>query len=404
MSQRERAAYEKSMNPEVAAKRSGALQRQRSTDSVSELGVAAFDSMNVSIVRFRGKDSSVRRTTTRVETAGNVLTEAAVSDDGTPPVVIDAAKLLGDVVRLLDSSLAGCTAAFSGFYRKYMGSSEAEKLLVDSFWYVSVCLFDHTRTKAAAALLKRLSRTYSVFMYGMPPGRDKDMFLQYFPYTIVQGIESAFRSYFPSSGSLYTAAFFDRVHAIVSTLFVHDTGGGHGKGLRDALREKLFNPKNGRGPPPPPLPEMGDSAHRLATDWSDIVCDASGEYRVVAKRGGGTPAPSPSMMMGGASLYDDARAGTAPVGAKRSRKKGGRSSSRGGGTAPGDLGGSSNGSGERVQWHFPGADDLVKDSSRPNSAEFELSNYNGQTQRSPLIGSYLRGVETPEGSAVPSSS
>jgi hypothetical protein len=405
MPEREREAYEKSMPPQVAAQRAAARRTDArpGTPSDADVSVAPFDSMDVSVVRFQGKGGSTRRTSTRGE-VGNVLTEAAVSDDGTPPVEIDAAKLLGDVVRVLDSSMAGCTAAFAAFYRNYTTSEEAMKLLVDSFWYVSVCLFDQTNTKAAAALLKRLSRTYSVFMYGMPPGRDKDVFMQYFPYIIVQGIESAYRSYFPSSGSLYTPAFFDRVHALVSTLFVHDTGGGHGRGLRTALREKLFNPKNGRGPLPPPMPDLGDSTHRLATDWSDIVCDeASGEYHIVAKRGGGPAAASPTVP---GSLHSSMRAGTAPERATRSRRNGAtsrnRSSNRAGGTAAGDIGsGSSYGSGERVQWHFPGADDLVQDPSRPNSAEFELSNYNGQTQRSPLVGSYLRGVETPESSAVP---
>ena len=405
MLEREREAYEKSMPPEVAAKRVAAHKsdaRPR-TPSDADVSVAPFDSMNVSVVRFQGKGASTRRTSTPAAVR-NVLTEAAVSDDGTPPVEIDADTLLHDVVRVLDSSMAGCTAAFAAFYRKYTTSEEAVKLLVDSFWYVSVCLFDQTHTKAAAALLKRLSRTYSVFMYGMPPGRDKDVFMQYFPYIIVQGIERAYRLYFPSSGSLYTPAFFDRVHALVSTLFVHDTGGGHGRGLRTALREKLFNPKNGRGPRPPPMPDLGDSAHRLATDWSDIVCDEnSGQYHVVAKRGGGPAAVSPTVP---GSLHSSIRAGTAPDHATRSHRSGtgsrNRSSKRGGGTAPGDIGGgSSYGSGERVQWHFPGADELVQDPSRPNSAEFELSNYNGQTQRSPLVGSYLRGVETPESSSVP---
>ena len=383
----------------MAAHRSEASRSPRSP-SEADVSVAPFDSTDVSVVRFRGKAGSVRRTSSRTE-VGNELNEAAVSNDGTPPVEIDAAGLLTDVVRVLDSSMAGCTAAFAGFYRKYTASEEARKLLVDSFWYVSVCLFDQTNTKAAAALLKRLSRTYSVYMYGMPPGRDKDVFMQYFPYLMVQGIESAYRSYFPSSGSLYTSAFFDRVHALVSTLFVHDTGGGHGRRLREALREKLFNPKNGRCPRPPPLPEMGDSAHRLATDWSDIVCDElSGEYHVVAKRGGGPAALSPSVA---GSLHSGIRVGTAPEHAARSHRQAARSRNRGskraGGTAPGDLGGGS--SGERVQWHFPGADDLVQNPSRPNSAEFELSNYNGQTQRSPLVGSYLRGLETPETAAVP---
>lgn len=383
----------------MAAHRSEASRSPRSPTE-ADVSVAPFDSTDVSVVRFRGKAGSMRRTSSRAE-VGNVLTEAAVSNDGTPPVEIDAAGLLTDVVRVLDSSMAGCTAAFAGFYRKYTASEEARKLLVDSFWYVSVCLFDQTNTKAAAALLKRLSRTYSVYMYGMPPGRDKDVFMQYFPYLMVQGIESAYRSYFPSSGSLYTSAFFDRVHALVSTLFVHDTGGGHGRRLREALREKLFNPKNGRGPRPPPLPEMGDSAHRLATDWSDIVCDdTTGEYHVVAKRGGGPAALSPSVA---GSLHSGIRVGTAPEHAARSHRQAARSRNRGskraGGTAPGDLGGGS--SGERVQWHFPGADDLVQNPSRPNSAEFELSNYNGQTQRSPLVGSYLRGLETPETAAVP---
>lgn len=409
MSERERAACEKSMSPEVSMRtteKSMASEARPRTPSDADVSVAPFDEMSVSVVRFQGKGGSIRRTSTRVKTVGNVLTEAAVRDDGTPPVEIDAAKLLGDVVWLLDSSMAGCTAAFATFYRKYTISEEARKLLIDSFWYVSVCLFDQTHTKAAAALLKRLSRTYSVFMYGMPPGRDKDMFLQYFPYIIVQGIESAYRLYFPSSGSLYTPAFFDRVHALVSTLFVHDTGGGHGRGLRDAMRDKLFNPKNGRGPLPPPLPDMGDSTHRLATDWSDIVCDdLTGQYHVVAERGGGKGAPSPTTL---GSLNGDIRAGTAPENAKRSNRKGNnsrsrsRSSKRGGGTAPGNLGSeSTNCSSGMVQWHFPGADELVKDPSRPNSAEFELSNYNGQSQRSPLVGSYLRGVETPESSAVP---
>lgn len=364
--------------------------------------VSWFDEKNFSVVRFRGKSKGPPRALSRARSVQSVLAEAKVSDDGTPPVELDALTLLSEVVRLLDSSLAGCTASFSKFYHEYMLSQAATKLLLDSFWYVSVCLFDSSNTKAAAALLKRLSRTYSVFMYSMPPGRDKDMFLQYFPYTIVRAIESAYRSYFPSSGSLYTAAFFDRVHALVSTLFVHDTGGGHGRRLREALREKLFNPKNGRGPPPPPLPDMGGGGtqHRMATDWSDIVCDEmTGEYHVMAKRGGGPRAQSPSMMgMGSMFMQVDGmgRPTTAPIAGKRSRgRKGGGSKRQG--TAP-----AGNSRGEQVQWTLPGADDLVKDSSRPNSAAFELSNYSGATpQRSPLVGSYLRGQEVSGAAAVP---
>jgi hypothetical protein len=98
---------------------------------------------------------------------------------------------------------------------------------------------------------------FSVFCYGLPrTGKSNDFFLQYFPYIITEAIEGAFRTYFASAGHLLTPDFFERVHAIVCALFLSGDGGGHGRQLREALRDKLFNPANGRGPPAPPMPRM----------------------------------------------------------------------------------------------------------------------------------------------------
>ena len=340
-------------------------------------------SMNVSIIRHKGRsrhrtpDSDASLSSSqRCAHQPSVLTEAMVAEDGTPPVDIDATTLLSDVVRLLDNSMDGSGKGFTQFYRRYMVSAEAKRLLVDSFWYVSVCLFDHTNKLAAAALLKRLSRTYSVFVYGMAGGKHKDFFLQYFPYTIVQAIDRGYRTYFPSSGHLYTTAFFERVHAIICTLFVHDSGGGHGRRLREALREKLFSPKKGKGPPPPPLPDL-DTAHCMATNWSDIVSEelptsafsSEVSYKVVAKRAGGPAArsPSPELSPGKRSRRRPKAAGNTSVG-------------------PGGMRGGAQDMNE--SFHFPRAELLVQDAPRPTSAEFDLNTYN-DSRSSPLVGSYL---------------
>jgi hypothetical protein len=75
---------------------------------------------------------------------------------------------------------------------------------------------------------------------------------------------------------------------VVCTLFLSGDGGGHGRQLREALRQKLFNPANGCGPPPPPVPDFQPTKARVARDWQDIVRDQrTGQFCVVAARGGG---------------------------------------------------------------------------------------------------------------------
>ena len=70
------------------------------------------------------------------------LQEIRVAADGTPPVDIDAAKLLADVAGTLDQTLAGCSGAFRSFYHTHLSSSSAKSLLIDSFWYTFTSMFD----------------------------------------------------------------------------------------------------------------------------------------------------------------------------------------------------------------------------------------------------------------------
>lgn len=149
-----------------------------------------------------------------------VMQSAVVADNGTPPMAINAQKLLADVLSTLDVTLAGCSAAFRRFYQQQLASSTAQQLLSDSFWYVCVCMFDQaergSQAAGAAALRKRLSRTFSVYCYSLPAGRSKDMLLQYIPYIMTHAIEAGLRAYFASAGHLFTPAFMERVHAVSS--------------------------------------------------------------------------------------------------------------------------------------------------------------------------------------------
>ena len=312
---------------------------------------------------------------------------AVVAADGTPPFDIGAPALLQNVLETLSSTLEPRLFAYVE-----KACCSTGPLLTDSFWFVSVAMFDSERTSAAEALRKRLSRSFSVFCYGLPSGtKAKDTFLQYFPYIVSEAIEAGFRAHFASAGHLFTPVFLDRVHAIVCTLFLAPDGGGHGRQLREALRDKLFNPANGRGPPAPPMPTATPTRARVARDWQDIVQDDSGRFAVVGQRGGGQALGGHEVKVATmSSSHGHSRARTASPSVSRRTGKQGHSQN-----TQHDLSTQVNDENPRG-WFFPTADSLGQ-LSRPSSAEFSVSNCN---HRSPLIASYLTPTTAPEGASA----
>lgn len=387
-------------------------------------------------VKLKGR-AVKRRADHAAEPHKATLQEIRVASDGTPPVDIDASKLLADVAGTLDQTLAGCSYGFRKFYHTHMSSTAAKSLLVDSFWYTFTSMFDRNggdslqqrptsmtdqtdlatgghlpaETKVSDGFLtvlerlhRRLARTFAMFCYGLPAGRHKDFFLQYFPYIIVNAIEAAFRSYFPAAGHLYTPNFLERVHSLICTLFVHNSGPRHSQMLRGALRNKLFCPPHGRGPPPPPLPPLEATMARVPRDWQDIVLDDSGRYVVLASRGRGQNALGAAVYPTGRSsgragrslspgLFElepsvsglllskrtSLRRSLPDVSVQSSKSLRSVDSLADLDRKQTDL--------ERPVFQIPGAHRMKPIENRPASAEFSLSNF----RTSPLIGSYLSG-------------
>ena len=72
---------------------------------------------------------------------------------------------------------------------------------------------------------------------------------RYFPYCLVEAIASAFRRTFPGSAKQLEPAdeFSDYINALVSELFVHQSGSTHGGNLRSVMRKNLFKEGPGSG-------------------------------------------------------------------------------------------------------------------------------------------------------------
>lgn len=193
------------------------------------------------------------------------------------------------------------------------------------------------------------------------------------------------------------------MHTLICTLFVHDDGSRHSQVLRGALRNKLFCPPHGRGPPPPPLPPLEPTMARVPRDWQDIVLDDTGRYVVLASRGRGSnalgaavyPTGRPSGAAGRSlspGLFElEASSGFSSSKRNGSLGKSGRGGGRGGLESKSmndlDLSGQSEVKADRPVFQIPGAQRMKPVNFRPSSAEFSLSGF----RTSPLIGSYLSG-------------
>ena len=208
-----------------------------------------------------------------------------------PPLQLDAAPFLQSVRTACDPAISQCSPTFRRYFKQHFLSESIQNITVDAFWYCFVELFesdeDHRRSHNQV-LHDRLGRNFATFCWGITPSKNKDFFLQYFPYCLVAALSQAFQATFPGSAKQLEPEeeFADYINAIISELFVHDSGSPHGKKLRVIMRENLFKKVDTAGPRRPKRSVCRRKTHR----WLDIERPATGtdgKYAVAATR----PAP-----------------------------------------------------------------------------------------------------------------
>lgn len=213
-------------------------------------------------------------------------------DPGAPPLQLEPTPFLQSVCKACDPAISQCSPTFRRYFKQHFLSDGVQSIMVDAFWYCFVELFeadeDH-RCSHNQVLHDRLGRNFATFCWGITPSRNKDFFLQYFPYCLVAALSQAFRAIFPGSAKQLEPEeeFADYINAITSELFVHDSGSPHGKKLRALMRENLFKKADGpRGSHRLKRQQRRRKTHR----WIDIErpgTGTEGRYAVTATR----PAP-----------------------------------------------------------------------------------------------------------------
>lgn len=161
-------------------------------------------------------------------------------DADSPALDIDAVASLKIVARACEGAISSCTPGFGKYFRRYIASDAVVRIFIDAFWYCFVALFESegTREQHNTVLKMRMAKAFTTFCWGLKHGKKKDFFLQYFPYALVAAIHLTFKQTFPGSASQLEPSdeFSDYLNAVISELFVHESGSAHGQALRKLAR------------------------------------------------------------------------------------------------------------------------------------------------------------------------
>ena len=211
-------------------------------------------------------------------------------EPGAPPETIDAEPFLQRVCTKVDPAISQCSPTFRKYFKDHFVSKPVKEIMVDAFWYCFVELFELNAAHKAehnTVLHDRLGRAFATFCWNVEPSKNKDFFLQYFPYCLVAAITYTFKATFPGSAKQLEPEdeFSDYINAIVCELFVHDSGSPHGQKLRTLMRANLFKPGEGG------LRSAGGTRkprRRKTHRWMDIERPGTGveggRYSVTATR------------------------------------------------------------------------------------------------------------------------
>ena len=209
---------------------------------------------------------------------------------GQPPLQLGVAPFLESVCTACDPAISQCSPTFRRYFRQHFLSQGVRDITVDAFWYCFVELFEadaDRRGEHNQVLHDRLGRKFATFCWGIDPCKNKDFFLQYFPYCLVAALSQAFRATFPGSAKQLEPEdeFADYINAIICELFVHDSGSPHGQKLRALMRGNLFKAADGLGGAHRQKPRP---RRRKTHRWVDIerpgTGTESGTYSVTATR------------------------------------------------------------------------------------------------------------------------
>ena len=211
-------------------------------------------------------------------------------EPGAPPERIHAEPFLLEVCKKCDPAISQCSPTFRAYFKEQFVSKPVKAIMVDAFWYCFVDLYELDAAHKAehnTVLHDRLGRAFATFCWGVEPSKNKDFFLQYFPYCLVAAITQAFKATFPGSAKQLEPeeVFSDYINAIICELFVHDSGSPHGQKLRSLMRANLFKPGDGG------LRSAGGTRkprRRKTHRWMDIERPGTGveggRYSVTATR------------------------------------------------------------------------------------------------------------------------
>lgn len=214
--------------------------------------------------------------------------KAGPIDPDAPPLQLDPTPFLQSVRKACDPAISQCSPTFRQYFKQHFLSQGVQNIMIDAFWYCFVELFganeDH-RCSHNQVLHDRLGRNFATFCWGISPSKNKDFFLQYFPYCLVAALVRAFRATFPGSAKQLEPEeeFADYINAIICELFVHDSGSPHGKKLRALMRENLFKSGGSGGSHLRKTRLRRRKTHR----WVDIErpgTGTDGNYSVTATR------------------------------------------------------------------------------------------------------------------------
>jgi hypothetical protein len=206
-----------------------------------------------------------------------------------PPLQLEPTSFLQSVCTACDPAISQCSPTFRRYFKQHFLSEGVQGIMVDAFWYCFVELFESDEDQRCShnqVLHDRLGRSFATFCWGITPSKNKDFFLQYFPYCLVAALSQAFKATFPGSAKQFEPEeeFADYINAIISELFVHDSGSPHGKNLRTLMRENLFKKADG----PSGSHRRQRSLRRRKTHrWIDIErpgTGTDGKYTITATR------------------------------------------------------------------------------------------------------------------------
>ena len=102
-------------------------------------------------------------------------------DPQAPPLTIDAADCLRAVAAKCEGKLGQATPSFRRFFKQHILSRAVQDIMVSTFWFCCVELFeasDEARAEHNGALHDRLARAFATFCWGVEPSQNKDFFLQ----------------------------------------------------------------------------------------------------------------------------------------------------------------------------------------------------------------------------------